>query len=366
MATSDITKKWMLSSAVAAMTFSLPLAANPKAAPIKPKKIKLKTAQILRFGSEGKSVLLLQQMLANKNLYQNHLDGIYGTDTQTAVMQYQQKNELRVDGIAGPKTLGSLLTVKGNYVPSKRNLSLGDRGQTVRTVQKELKSLGYYSFHVDGIYGPLTKDAVKTFQAANDLQIDGIVGPHTRTALFGQNPKSDASQSGRSSNSNDSNKVYQASAHITNPKKEMPHSSPSASSAQSNKTVKSTASHSDNAAGILSSARNLIGVPYKWGGTSPSGFDCSGFVDYVFRQSHIRLPRTVSSIWNYGIPISHPQPGDLVFFETYKKGPSHVGIYYGKGKFIHADADRGITISSMSLNYWQSRYLGAKRIVQHH
>src|SRR5690606_4904057 len=105
-----------------------------------------------------------------------------------------------------------------------------------------------------------------------------------------------------------------------------------------------------------------IGVPYVWGGTTPKGFDCSGFIQYVFKKQNVNLPRTVSQMWNAGKTVSKPQVGDIVFYETYKKGPSHAGIYIGNNKFIQAGTSTGVTITDMNNSYWKPRYLGAKRL----
>lgn len=116
-----------------------------------------------------------------------------------------------------------------------------------------------------------------------------------------------------------------------------------------------------NADAIISTAKQYIGSPYKWGGNTPTGFDCSGYLNYIFNQHHIFLPRTVEDIYKVGQYVSSPQKGDIVFFETYKAGPSHAGIYLGDNKFIHASTSKGVTISDMTTSYWESRYLGAKR-----
>jgi len=107
-----------------------------------------------------------------------------------------------------------------------------------------------------------------------------------------------------------------------------------------------------------------MGTPYKWGGTTPSGFDCSGYLQYVYKESvGVDIPRTVEDIYKAGENVSEPQVGDLVFFETYKEGPSHAGIYLGDGKFINASSSKGVTISDKNSSYWKDRYIGAKRIV---
>ena len=117
---------------------------------------------------------------------------------------------------------------------------------------------------------------------------------------------------------------------------------------------------------IIATAKQYLGVPYVWGGTSPSGFDCSGLVYYVFRQHGITLNRTAATQYQHGTYVakSNLRPGDLVFFQnTYKEGISHVGIYVGDGKFLHASSSQGVTISALSNSYWTSHYYGARRIL---
>ena len=104
-----------------------------------------------------------------------------------------------------------------------------------------------------------------------------------------------------------------------------------------------------------------------WGGQSPSGFDCSGYIQYVFGKHGVTLPRTAAEQFNVGTSVSKSNliPGDLVYFTTYKEGPSHVGIFLGNGQFIHASSGKEeVTISSLSSSYYTSRYIGAKRVIK--
>ncbi|MCL7746801.1 LysM peptidoglycan-binding domain-containing protein [Halalkalibacter alkaliphilus] len=117
-----------------------------------------------------------------------------------------------------------------------------------------------------------------------------------------------------------------------------------------------------NADSLIAEARKYIGVPYVWGGSTPSGFDCSGFLNYVYNSQGITLPRTVAMIWSATKPVSAPQKGDLVFFETISPGASHAGIYIGNNQFIHAGSSTGVTIADMNNSYWKPRYLGAKSV----
>lgn len=112
---------------------------------------------------------------------------------------------------------------------------------------------------------------------------------------------------------------------------------------------------------MIETAKQYLGIPYQWGGDYPSeGFDCSGFLKFVFDKHDVTIPRTVATIYNEGSWVTEPKRGDVVFFETYKAGPSHAGIYLGDGQFVHASSSRGVTISSMNNVYWEPRYLGAK------
>lgn len=302
---------------------------SPKQEEAKPKPSPgLNTNQLLRVGSRGQAVTDLQNTLKAAGLYTYTVDGIYGSRTERAVRQFQQQKKLQVDGIAGPKTLAALngvkpdqpQTAKPDSKPSKGDtgevLRLGSRGSAVTTLQNMLKAAGVFPYAVDGIFGQQTLSAVKNFQKQQGLTVDGIVGANTWAKL------KSSDKPGSSKPSNGSFNVIQLVAH----------------------------------AGALS------GTPYVWGGTTPSGFDCSGFLVYVFKKQGVNLPRTVAQQWNYGKKVSTPSVGDVVFFETYKSGPSHNGIYVGNNQFIHAGSSTGVTISDMNSSYWKSRYLGAKRL----
>jgi cell wall-associated NlpC family hydrolase len=118
---------------------------------------------------------------------------------------------------------------------------------------------------------------------------------------------------------------------------------------------------------ILLNALSLTGVKYKYGGKSPeTGLDCSGFVRYVFQQAaNLTLPHGARAISQMGqaIPMEQLQPGDLVFFNTLKNAFSHVGIYIGEGRFIHAPSSGGsVHVANMNDAYWSNHFNGARRL----
>lgn len=193
---------------------------------------------------------------------------------------------------------------------------IGDQGSDVVAIQSQLVSLGY-DVEADGDFGPATAEAVKEFQRNKGIQADGFVGDTTYKALLGR---------------------------------EMP-----------------VVQHSSNyiSRSIIQTSMNYIGVPYVFGGTTPNGFDCSGYVRYVFSNAGIYLPRMADEQYAVGSYVSMNEltAGDLVFFSTYEAGPSHVGIYLGNGNFINASSSRGVAIDSLNSSYWGSCYIGARRIM---
>lgn len=209
--------------------------------------------------------------------------------------------------------------------PINSEAALGDRSlkanmkhQDVVELQGLLQKKGFFnSNHRSSYFGKSTKRAVMNFQKKNGLQADGIVGANTYKAL-GVTKKLSSQVKAASSNTSSN---------------------------------------------VVNAAKKYIGVPYVWGGSTPKGFDCSGFLKYVFNEgAGTNIPRTVAAIYSKGTKVSSPQVGDVVFFQTYKKGASHAGIYIGGNKFIHSSSSKGVTTASLDNSYWSQRYLGAKRI----
>lgn len=196
----------------------------------------------------------------------------------------------------------------------------GDQGNEIVEIQAKLADMGY-DIAADGDFGPATLAAVKEFQKKNNLEIDGLIGPSTYRELMGR------------------------------PMPEIKVSRGNASTSTSRR--------------LVSNAMRHLGTGYVFGGTSPSGFDCSGYVQYVFASVGIHVPRTADVQFEVGTPIPKRdlRAGDMVFFSTYEPGPSHVGIYLGDGTFIHASSGAGhVTITPLDKPYYAERYLGARRV----
>ncbi|CAD5106446.1 C40 family peptidase [Zestomonas carbonaria] len=126
-----------------------------------------------------------------------------------------------------------------------------------------------------------------------------------------------------------------------------------------------SAAHSSQ---VLSRAVNMLGTPYRWGGTTPKGFDCSGLVRYAFHEiDMVNLPRTSSAMASTGgkkVSRSELQPGDLLFFNIKSRRINHVAIYLGNDRFIHAPRrGKAVTIDSLEKPYWRQHYALAKRVL---
>lgn len=190
------------------------------------------------------------------------------------------------------------------------SLAQGTSSTAVTTLQTKLQTLGYFTYPtITGYYGSVTTSAVIAYQKDYGLSADGIAGPITLTSI----------------------------------------------------------DHAIVKKNLIADSYNYISVPYKWGGSSPTeGFDCSGFVYYMFNKFGISSVRTTSdNLYKQGTSISRAslKPGDLVFFSIAGSGAvDHVGFYVGNNKFISATRSAGIYIQSLDSTYWGPKYMGAKRV----
>ncbi|WP_062051737.1 peptidoglycan-binding protein [Bacillus sp. JCM 19034] len=297
---------------------------------------------LIRSGQSGNHVEELQKLLKEEGYFRTDVTGYFGRVTETAVKDFQRDMKIKVDGIVGPQTISKLLNEnktevkEPEYKPSlpketskldpTKIYRIGSTGQAVNELQSQLRSVGVFQREPTGYYGEITADAVRSFQRLHNLKVDGIAGPQTLKKL--QEIATNKNGGSNSNASNGSGSSSNSSAFVTN---------------------------------VVADAATLIGVPYVWGGTTTNGFDCSGFVQYVFNKQGVSIPRTVALQWNAGKSVSKPAVGDIVFFDT-TGGPSHNGIYIGNNQFVHSGSSTGVTIANLDNSYWSQRYLGAKRL----
>lgn len=303
-----------------------------------------------------------------------------------------------------------VLSVGAYTVAGAAGYEYGTKGGEIPAIQKKLIAAGYKA-RPNGEYDANTKWAVRLYQKDMGLPVNGIVDEATYKSLMGKSLdasklrklgkmsddkiavewaasqptkdsksaiKADEDQSKKSDNKKSDSKKSDSK------KSKADKNSKKDKSDKSNKS-KMTVSRADSLLDpfdsdfiftktgpvsksiqdIIKEAENYRGVPYVFGGNTPKGFDCSGYVRYVFAKKGISLPRSADEQYTVGTKVAKKnlQPGDLVFFETYEKGVSHSGIYIGNGKFISATSSRGVAVADLAGGYWGERYIGAKRVM---
>jgi cell wall-associated NlpC family hydrolase len=297
----------------------------------------LTNSETLTYGTHSDAVSVLKKKLKNLEMFSGETDNHYDVVTEHYVKQFQRRYSLNVTGRANKETIYKLIEVEKEFylepLTSLENekIDIGMYSEDVKKIQNALRYFGYYDGEIDGIYGPLTKAAAKSFQEDHKIPVRDELDKQFIELL----------QTNQTSNQN-------AVVHTVQ-------------TVETQDNVKETAPLSSSS--LIATAKSYLGTPYVWGGESPSGFDCSGYLQYIFGIEGYSIPRTVTGIWSATSPVNKPSVGDIVFFETYKPGPSHAGIYLGNGTFIHA-GNNGVTISEMSLSYWDQRYLGARRVAK--
>lgn len=201
-------------------------------------------------------------------------------------------------------------------------LRIGSRGAEVRTLQRELRLRGL-RIRADGVFGRVTRAALRRVQRRLGLPANGVAGPRTLHALG------------------------LAAAPDT----------PSAAAGAAGTPV---ATPGPGRSGLVAYALTLRGSPYAYGGESRSGFDCSGFVLHVLARVGVRLPRSSYEQWAAMEPVraGMEEPGDVVFFH----GRGHNGIYIGRGRFVHASRPgTGVRVDRLDTAWYAQRYEGARR-----
>lgn len=304
-------------------------------------------AEQLAYGEHGQTVRVLQKKLNTLAYYDDDIDGDFGILTEYALKKFQLDNQIEISGQTDNQTVITLIeSEKKKHLKKLEELSAsvypGMHNDDVKIVQETLVYFGYYEGKIDGIYGPLTTQALEIAEEKHDIELTNKVDQKTLIQLYEEE------------NYDTESEVKEIVQEDQPVKEEVIQEEPA--------EIKVLEKEKQHNGDLIQVAQSFIGTPYVWGGDSPSGFDCSGFIQFVYNSQNITVPRTVSDTWNFAESVERPSVGDLVFFETYQPGPSHAGFYLGDGKFIHAGSSRGVEISELKTDYWQQRYLGAKRI----
>lgn len=298
--------------------------------------------QVLKEGMDHPDVQVLQEELKNIGLYNNENTTTYYDEiTAQAVRAFQITQGIEINGVFDLNTYEKLMATSGttpslspevNSKASKlvfdRELSLKDEGEDVKQLQEALKAMGYLVIdNCTYYFGQQTEAALSAFQEEQGLVVDGIAGLRTIEAI---------------------NKVLSGRG-IALPE------------------VSRGAELGSLANNIIATAKKYQGVRYSFGGSSPKGFDCSGFTSYVYKQHGITLPRATTGQATVGTKVGKAElrTGDLIIFSnTYKAGPSHAGIYIDNGKFIHASSvgSGGVIISDLNSDYYSKHFSYGRRV----
>ena len=376
---------------------------------------------VMQLGDSGDDVENVQHRLYELGYVttKSNITGTFGELTQSAVEEFQSRNNLKSDGKVGYNTLESLFSES----PVSKSFSIGDKDDVIKQVQQKLKKLKYYSGPVTGEYTKATATAVRKFQQSNDLVVDGALGPSTKSAILSSHAQAYVMQLGESGS--DVKKVqtrlaklnYLRSANVTGyfgekteeaviafqernklhadgkvgtgtynslfsssakkAKTVSPTSAPTGgSSSGSGSSGSSGGSSSSSSSGkgvekLIAIAESKKGCRYVSGAKGPNTFDCSGFVYYCLKESGVKISYMTSIGWRTTNrftridSLSSCKRGDILVFSGSSMAAGHVGIYLGSGSMIDAGSSAGcvrITSTVLSGSYWPSHFLMAYRV----
>lgn len=313
-------------------------------------------ANLIGIGDKSELVQKYQQRLIALGYLYDEADGTFGAGTQSAVMQFQSRNDQIVDGYLGPDTRIALESP--NAKPF--GLRLGDKSSSVTNAQKRLAHYGYLPSNlVTGYYGEITVNAVVAFQECNGLSADGTVGIQTMTKLMSDNATKKPANVTVDTNKGGEQASSQAAAQQTTAAQ---HSD--AGSAQGQEIVKPSAPEiiSAGAQSLINVASTRLGCPYVWGSKGPGSFDCSGFVYWCLNQVGVSQSYLTSSGWrNPGryekvSSFDSIRAGDIVVVS------GHVGIAAGGGTIIDASSSNGRVVHRSLSDWWRNNFITAWRI----
>lgn len=295
------------------------------------------------YGEKSDEVLKYQKRLFKLGYLTTEPDGTFGSDTKAAVKLFQELNGLIADGHIGPQTKELLMSSDAQA----NALTIGMSGDTVKSMQKMLKKLGYLS-SADGYFGSGTEAAVRAFQKRNNLTVDGKVGSQTMAKLVSGNAKAAASDTPASTPGGSSGS-----------------SSSSSSSSGSSSTSYSSGASADR---LIEIALSKLGCRYRTGAKGSSSFDCSGFVYWCLNQAGVKQSYMTSKTWRSVSKyqkissIDSVQKGDILVFRM-SSSKGHVGIAINGSEMVDASSSEGCVVRrSYKTTYWRNYFYCAYRI----
>lgn len=377
---------------------------------------------VLKLGDDNASVEKLQQRLMELGyLDQDEPSTFFNESIQNAVILFQRACSMEQTGVADEQMQTMLFSNDAQTYQIKES----DAGADVMNLQQRLTELGYYAGRSNGYYGPMTVEAVKSFQSQNHLSISGVLSYEDWEVLYSheaeesdifmtptpaptkkvdktsrpdatkkaektskpektKKPSATATSAGESFDSTpvpDTTPVVgyeEGDNNVTTAPEETPFvpvapeytPEPTATPTQKPSSSSGSASYASSTTGLCQAAADQLGKPYVWGNKGPDSFDCSGMVYYCLKSCGVKVSRTNAASyakkdsWALVENISDLKKGDLVFFKSDKEERvSHTGIYIGGGSFIHASSSSGKVIkSSMSGSYWTRNFVCGRRV----
>ncbi|MEZ4358391.1 MAG: peptidoglycan-binding protein [Eubacteriales bacterium] len=342
-------------------------------------------------GDQGTDVSELQSRLRELG-YMDTVNGNFGTETETAVKNFQEKNGLSADGKIGEQTREALYSENAKAY----SISYGEESELVKTYQQRLKTLGYLTTTPDGKFGEDTVEAVKNFQSDNGLIADGYIGPTTKELLMSDNAEANVLKLGDRGDT--VTKVqkklnslsYLSSKNVTGYYGSITESavkafqkrnslsadgkvgaktmtalfSGSAKKASSGSSSSAASADTSKVNQLISIAKSKLNCRYVWGAKGPSTFDCSGYVYWCLNQIGLRQGYLTSYGWRSVskypkiTSFSSIKAGDIIVFN------GHVGLAIGGGKMINASSSKGkVVISSLGQTYWKTHFICAYRVL---
>lgn len=373
---------------------------------------------VMQLGDEGEDVENVQHRLYELGFIEkkSNITGTFGEKTEAAAKEFQKKNKLSSDGKMGSVSLETLFDEKARG----KCYEIGDKNDTIKSIQKKLSKLGYYNGKEDGEYNKATQTAVKKFQRCNGLTADGELGPVTRDTILSKDANSYVIQLGdsgtdvkkiqqrlvklkylRSGNANGYFGQKTAEAVMAFQDRNKLHSDGKigratydtlfSNSAKRAKTVTTSSGKSGsggsssgggssigvftNTSGVerlLDIANSKLGCKYVSGSKGPNTFDCSGFVYYCLKNAGVSVSYMTSIGWRSCSrftrisSLSSCQRGDILVFSGSTSSTGHVGIYMGSGKMIDAGSSSGCVRTTSTVlksgSYWMTHFICAYRV----